>query len=112
MPAIDFSVLDQIVELQLEWGQLQLPGEFLKLACNHGELHHELFPEFRVIGQLRLVFTPVLPVIPRWQRSLLKRHGDLLKRRQAVGLQPQKVAVHGGQKRGVDAFDLLPVQRA
>ena len=112
MPAIDFGVLDQIAELELEWSQLQLPGELLELACNHGELHHELFPEFRVISKLRLAIAPVLPVITRWQRALLQRHGDLLKRRQAMGLQPQKVAVDGGQKRGVDAFDLLPVQWA
>jgi hypothetical protein len=43
---------------------------------------------------------------------LLQRHGDLLKRCQAMGLQSQKVAVDGGKKRGVDAFDLLPIQWA
>ena len=112
LTAVCFGVLDQIVELELEWSELQLAGELFKLARNHCELHHQLFPEVRIVGQLRLAITPVLPVIPRWQRPLLQRHGDLLKRRQTVGLQPQKVAVDGGQKRGVDAFDLLPVQWA
>ena len=109
LTAVCFGVLDQIVELEFEWSELQLPGELFKLARNHRELHHQLVPEVRIVSQLRLAITPVLPVIPRWQRSLLQRHGDLLKRRQAVGLQPQKVPVDGGQKRGVDAFDLLPV---
>ena len=112
LTAVDFGVLDQIVELELKWSELHLPGELFKLARNHRELHHQLFTEVRIVGQLRLAITPVLPVIPRWQRPLLQGHGDLLKRRQAVSLQPQKVSVDSGQKRGVDAFDLLSVQWA
>lgn len=112
LTAVGFGVVDQIIELELKWSQLQLAGKFFQLAGNHGELHHQLLPEFFVTGELRLVVTPVLPSITRWQRPLLQRHGDLLKRCQAMSLQSQKVAVDGWEKRGVNALDLWPIQRA
>ena len=110
--AVGFSLVDQIVQLKLKWRAVQLPGDFLQLPGNHGELHHQLFAELSVISELGLVVAPVLPAIPTRQRPLPSRHGDLLKRHQAVGLQSQKMAVNHWKKSGLDAFDLLSVQWA
>ena len=105
-------MLDQIAQLKFKRSPIQFSGELLQLAGNHGELHHQLLAEFSVISELGLVVAPVLPAIPTRQRPLPSRHGDLLKRHQAVGLQSQKMAINHWEKSGLDELDLLSVQWA